>query len=43
MKSTWSAATQSFNSGNVEDAVAKAKQVQQKGTEVMGLLGMKTG
>ena len=42
MKSTWSAATQSFNSGNVEDAVAKAKQVQQKGTEVMGLLGMKT-
>ena len=43
MKSTWSAATQSFNSGNVEDAVAKAKQVQAKGTEVMGLLGMKSG
>jgi soluble cytochrome b562 len=43
MKSTWSAATQSFNSGNVEDAVAKAKQVQEKGTEVMGLLGMKSG
>ncbi len=43
MKSTWSAATQSFNSGNVEDAVAKAKQVQQKGTEVMGLLGMSAG
>ena len=30
MKSTWSAATQSFNSGNVEDAVAKAKQVQRE-------------
>jgi len=43
MKSTWSAATQSFSSGNVEDAVAKAKQVQAKGTEVMGLLGMKSG
>ena len=42
MKGLWSAATQSFNSGNVEDAVAKAKTVQQKGTEVMGLLGMKT-
>ena len=35
IKGLWSAATQSFNSGNVEDAVAKAKTVQQKGTEVM--------
>ena len=42
IKGLWSAATQSFNSGNVEDAVAKAKAVEQKGTEVMGLLGMKT-
>ena len=32
MKSTWNAASQSFNSGNVEDAVAKAKQVQEKCT-----------
>jgi len=43
MKSTWNAASQSFNSGNVEDAVAKAKQVQEKGTEIMSQLGMKTG
>ena len=43
MKSTWNAASQSFNSGNVEDAVAKAKQVQEKGTEIMAQLGMKTG
>jgi predicted outer membrane protein len=42
MKSTWNAASQSFNSGNVEDAVAKAKQVHDKGTEIMGQLGMKT-
>jgi len=42
LKSTWNAASQSFNSGNVEDAVAKAKQVQQKGTEIMAQLGMKT-
>ena len=42
IKGLWSAATQSFNSGNVEDAVAKAKTVQQKGTEVMSLLGMKS-
>ena len=40
MKNMLSAATQSFNSGNVEDAVAKAKVVQSKGTEVMASLGM---
>src|SRR5262245_2079491 len=42
LKSTWNSASQSFNSGNVEDAVAKAKQVQQNGTEIMAQLGMKT-
>jgi hypothetical protein len=42
IKGLWSAAEQSFNSGNIEDAVAKANAVQQKGTEVMGLLGMKS-
>ncbi|HZF26994.1 MAG TPA: hypothetical protein VEZ88_12085 [Steroidobacteraceae bacterium] len=40
LKGMWNAATQSFNSGNVEDAVAKAKTVQAKGTEVMAQLGM---
>jgi hypothetical protein len=40
MKGMLNAATQSFSSGNVEDAVAKAKAVQQKGTEVMTSLGM---
>jgi soluble cytochrome b562 len=43
IKNVWNAASQSFNSGNVEDAVAKAKQVQEKGTEIMAQLGMKTG
>jgi uncharacterized protein YjgD (DUF1641 family) len=40
MKNLLSAATQSFNSGNVEDAVAKAKAVHEKGAQVMASLGM---
>jgi hypothetical protein len=40
MKSTWTEATTAFSSGNVMDAVAKAKMVKDKGTEVLQLLGM---
>ncbi|HKE44870.1 MAG TPA: hypothetical protein VKB41_10090 [Steroidobacteraceae bacterium] len=42
MKNMWNAAQQSFSSGNVEDAVAKAKSVQAKGSEIMASLGMQT-
>lgn len=40
MKQTWTAATQAFAGGNLDDAVAKAKAVQQQGMEVLGKLGM---
>lgn len=40
MKSTWEAATAAFNGGNPVDAVAKGKEVQAKGQEVLALLGM---
>jgi hypothetical protein len=40
IKSTWAEATTAFASGNVMDAVAKAKEVQTKGNEVLQLLGM---
>jgi hypothetical protein len=40
MKSTWTEATTAFASGNVLDAVSKAKMVKDKGNEVLGLLGM---
>jgi hypothetical protein len=40
IKSTWEAASAAFNGGNPVDAVAKAKEVQAKGQEVLALLGM---
>ena len=43
INATWAEASAAAASGNPVDAVAKAKVVQEKGTEVMGLLGMTTG
>jgi hypothetical protein len=43
MKNTWTEATAAFSSGNAVDAVAKAKMVQEKGAEVLKLLGMSAG
>jgi hypothetical protein len=43
INATWAEATAAAASGNPVDAVAKAKVVQEKGAEVMGLLGMTTG
>ncbi len=37
---TWTDATTAFSSGNVLDAVSKAKDVQVKGNEVLQLLGI---
>jgi hypothetical protein len=43
INSTWSEASAAAASGNAVDAVAKAKLVQQKGQEVLALLGMTGG
>ncbi|HPF25931.1 MAG TPA: hypothetical protein P5528_02980 [Steroidobacteraceae bacterium] len=43
MQSTWSEATAAAASGNVMDAVAKAKMVKDKGAEVMQMLNMSAG
>ncbi len=43
MKSSWGEATAAFGSGNAIDAVSKAKMVQEKGAEVLRLLGMNAG
>jgi hypothetical protein len=43
INSTWAEATAAAASGNAVDAVAKAKLVQEKGAEVMALLGMSGG
>ncbi len=40
INSTWGEATAAAAAGNSVDAVAKAKMVQEKGQEVLGLLGM---
>ena len=40
MKQNWTAATQASAAGNVEEAVASVKAARQKGTEILGLLGM---
>lgn len=40
MKSTWDAATAAATAGDPLDAVAKAREVQAKGNEVLALLGM---
>jgi predicted small lipoprotein YifL len=40
MKIAWAEATTMFGSGNAVDAVTKAQAVQEKGKEVMQLLGM---
>jgi hypothetical protein len=43
MKATWGEASTAATSGNAVDAVAKAKMVQEKGAEVLKLLGMSQG
>lgn len=43
MQSTWSEATADAASGNVMDAVAKAKMIKDKGAEVMQMLNMSAG
>ncbi|MBK6596776.1 MAG: hypothetical protein IPG25_02225 [Proteobacteria bacterium] len=43
MQSTWSEATTAAASGNVMDAVAKAKMIKDKGAEVMQMLNMSAG
>ncbi len=40
MKTTWADASAAFSSGDPVDAVSKAKQVKEKGAEVLKLLGM---
>ena len=40
MKQNWTAATQASAAGNVEEAVAAVKAAKQKGSEILGLLGM---
>jgi hypothetical protein len=40
MRSTWDAATAAATAGDPVDAVAKAREVQAKGNEVLTLLGM---
>jgi hypothetical protein len=40
MKTTWDAATAAATAGDSLDAVAKAREVQSKGNEVLALLGM---
>ncbi len=40
MKTTWAEASSEYSAGDPVDAVAKAKQVQEKGAEVLKLLGM---
>lgn len=39
-KATWEQATQAFTAGNVEEAVAKGREVQAAATALMGKLGM---
>lgn len=43
MQSTWSEASAAAASGNVVDAVAKAKMLKDKGAEVMTMLNMSAG
>jgi hypothetical protein len=43
MKNSWTEASAAFTSGNAVDAVSKAKMVQEKGAEVLKLLGMPAG
>jgi hypothetical protein len=43
MKGVWGEASAAATSGNAVDAVAKAKMVQEKGAEVLKLLGMSQG
>jgi tRNA U34 5-carboxymethylaminomethyl modifying GTPase MnmE/TrmE len=43
INSTWADANAAATSGNSVDAVAKARQVQEKGAEVLALLGMSGG
>jgi hypothetical protein len=43
MKSAWSEASAAATAGNAVDAVAKARSVQEKGAEVLKLLGMSAG
>jgi hypothetical protein len=43
MKTAWTEATTAATSGNMMDAVAKARMVKDKGTEVMAALGMSAG
>lgn len=38
---TWTEASNAFNSGNLMDAVAKAKTVKDKAAEIMNAIGMK--
>lgn len=40
MKQDWAAATQASGAGNFEEAVARVKAAQQKGTEILALLKM---
>ncbi len=40
MKTTWAEASSEYSSGDTVNAVAKAKLVQEKGAEVLKLLGM---
>jgi hypothetical protein len=40
LKQNWTAATQASAAGNVEEAVAQVRAAKEKGTEVLGLLGM---
>jgi hypothetical protein len=40
MKTTWAEASSEYSAGDPVNAVAKAKQVQEKGAEVLKLLGM---
>jgi uncharacterized lipoprotein NlpE involved in copper resistance len=43
IKATWNEASAAATAGNAVDAVAKAKMVQEKGNEVLKLLGMSAG
>ena len=38
---TWTEASNAFNSGNLMDAVTKAKNVKDKAVEIMNAIGMK--
>jgi len=40
MRATWTEASTDYSSGNPVEAVAKAKMVEEKGAEVLKLLGM---